>query len=129
MKKKFSFTRCEREILPNFKQKIGKAESTEDVKKFFVYTVNELFRNVFEGQLEFDYEDFELMPDSEPHYQLSKRLLSSKDFTSVWNIPICPESLTGWQNQAYVATRTWINIRKKPTVRLECSDRLKLRML
>jgi len=85
MKKKFSFTRCEREILPNFKQKIGKAESTEDVKKFFVYTVNELFRNVFEGQLEFDYEDFELMPDSEPHYQLSKRLLSSKDFTSVWN--------------------------------------------
>ena len=85
MKKKFSFTRCEREILPNFRQKIGKAESTEDVKKFFVYTVNELFRNVFEGQLEFDYEDFELMPDSEPHYQLSKRLLSSKDFTSVWN--------------------------------------------
>jgi len=54
MKKKFSFTRCEREILPNFRQKIGKAESTEDVKKFFVYTVNELFRNVFEGQLEFD---------------------------------------------------------------------------
>jgi hypothetical protein len=39
----------------------------------------------FEDQLEFGYEDFELMPDSEPHYQLSKRLLSSKDFTSVWN--------------------------------------------
>ncbi len=85
MKKEFSFTRYERGILPNFRQKISKAESTEDVKKFFVYTVNELFENVFEGQLKFDYEEFELTPDSEPYYRLSQRLLSSKDFTSVWN--------------------------------------------
>ncbi|HKJ34824.1 MAG TPA: hypothetical protein VKA34_23570 [Balneolales bacterium] len=85
MKKKLSFTRYEREILPNFRQKISKAESTEDVKKFFVYTVKELFKNVFEGQMEFDYEEFELTPDSESHYRLSERVLSSKDFTSVWN--------------------------------------------
>ena len=85
MKKKLSFTRYEREILPNFRQKISKAESTEDVKKFFVYTVKELFKNVFEGQMEFYYEEFELTPDSEAHYRLSKRLLSSKNFTSVWN--------------------------------------------
>ena len=85
MKKKFSFTRCEREILPNFRQKISKAESTEDVKKFFVYTVKELFNSVFKGQMGFDYEEFKLTPDSEPYYRMSERLLSSKDFTSVWN--------------------------------------------
>ncbi len=85
MNKKFSFTKYEREILPKFRQKIGNAESTEDVKKLFVYTVKELFNNVFEGQMEFYYEEFELTPDSKPHYRLSKRLLSSKNFTSVWN--------------------------------------------
>ena len=85
MNKKFSFTKYEREILPNFRQRIGNAESTEDVKKFFVYTVKELFKNVFEGQMEFYYEEFELTPDNEPHYRLSKRLRSSKNFTSVWN--------------------------------------------
>lgn len=122
MKKKFSFTRYEREILPNFRQKISKAESTEDVKKFFVYTVKELFKNVFEGQMEFVYEEFELTPDSKPHYRLSERLLSSKDFKPVWNHSDLPRVVKLWQNQAYVATRTWKNIRKKPTVRLECRD-------
>ena len=94
MTKKFSFTRHERQILPNFRQKISKAESTEDVKKFFVYTVKELFKNVFEGQMEFDYEEFKLIPDSEPYFRLSKRLLSSKDFTSVWNDSDLPRVVT-----------------------------------
>jgi hypothetical protein len=85
MTKKFSFTRYEREILPNFRQKISKAESTEDVKKFFFYTVKELFNSVFKGQMGFDYEEFKLTPDRKPYYRLSERLLSSKDFTSVWN--------------------------------------------
>ena len=85
MKKGFFFTRHERQILPNFRQKISKAESTEDVKKFFVYIVKKLFKNVFKGQMEFDYEEFKLIPDSEPYFRLSERLLSSKDFTSVWN--------------------------------------------
>ena len=111
MKKEFSFTRYERGILPNFRQKISKAESTEDVKKFFVYTVNELFSNVFEGQLEFDYEDFELMPDGEPHYQLSKRLLSSKDFTSVWNYSDLPRVVN---RLAESSIRRYTHLEKHP---------------
>jgi hypothetical protein len=57
---KYSFTRHEREILPGFRQRINKAESTEDVKKFFVYTVKELCENIFEGEMDFRYEDFKL---------------------------------------------------------------------
>lgn len=82
---KLSFTRYERKILPNFRQKISKAESTEDVKKFFFYRVKEFFNIVFEGQLRVEDEEVKLTPDSEPFYRLSKRLLSSWDFTSVWN--------------------------------------------
>ena len=85
MTKKVSFTRHERKILPNFRQKISMAESTEDVRKFFVYTVKELFNSVFEGQMGFEDEEFKLTPDRKPYYRLSERLLSSKDFRSVWN--------------------------------------------
>ena len=85
MTEKFSFTKYEREILPNFREKISKAESIEDVKKFFVYTVKELFENVFKGRMSFYYEDFALTLGTEPYYRLSRRLLSSEDFVSVWD--------------------------------------------
>jgi len=80
-----SFTKYENKILPSFRQKINKAESTEDVKKFFVYTAIEFFENIFEGQMYFEYEDFVLIPEISPNYRLSERLLSSKNFISVWD--------------------------------------------
>ena len=85
MIKQLSFTRYEHKILPNFRQMISKAESTEDVKKFFVYTVIELFEDIFEGKMDFEYEDIALLPDSDPHYKVSKRLLSLEDFAFAWN--------------------------------------------
>jgi len=85
MIKQLSFTRYEHKILPNFRQMISKAESTEDVKKFFVYTVIELFENIFEEKMDFEYENIALMPTSDPHYKISKRLLSLEDFASAWN--------------------------------------------
>lgn len=80
-----SFTKYENKILPGFRQKINKAESAEDVKKFFVYTAIEFFENIFEGQMYFEYEDFALTPDISPNYRLSERLLSSKSFVSAWH--------------------------------------------
>jgi len=50
MTKQLSFTKYEHKILPNFRQKISKAESTEDVKKFFVYTAKELFENILKDK-------------------------------------------------------------------------------
>ena len=85
MIKQLSFTKYERKILPNFREMISKAESTEDVKKFFVYTVIELFEKIFEGKMDFEYEDIALMPKGDPHYKVSKRVLSLEDFASAWN--------------------------------------------
>lgn len=80
-----SFTKHENRVLPNFRQRINKAESTEDVKKFFVYTARELFDEIFEGKIDLEYEDFSLMQNRAPYYRLSERLLSLEDFRFVWN--------------------------------------------
>ena len=85
MTKQLSFTKYENKALPNFRQKINKAESTEDVKKFFVQTFSELFEDIFGGEMKFGYEDFKLRPDRDPYYKLSDRVFSSKSIRSVWN--------------------------------------------
>ena len=93
MTKQVSFTKHEHKVMPNFRQMIGQAESTADVQKFFVYTVRELFDNVFEGSLDFQYEDVELKPEIVPPYEISRRLLEKDDFSSVWNDSDLPRVL------------------------------------
>ena len=85
MTNQLSFTKHEHKILPNFRQKINTAESSEDLKKFFVYTATELFEDIFTDKIKFSYDDIALMPETPPHYVLHKRLLDSEIFTSVWN--------------------------------------------
>jgi hypothetical protein len=85
MTTQFSFTKYEHEVLPTFRQKINKAESTEDVKKFFVYTAIDLLENIFEGKMNFEYEDVALLPDSKSQFAVSERIFSSEQFKSVWN--------------------------------------------
>jgi len=84
MVKQLSFTKHENKMLPKFREKINKAESNEDLKKFFVYTVIELFETIFQEKMDFHYEDIALNPDSEPYYVLSNRLRESPEFGSVW---------------------------------------------
>jgi hypothetical protein len=85
MTTQFSFTKYENRLLPVFRERISKAESTEDVKKFFVYTTKELLEDIFEGKMEFEYEDFELIQGRAPYYKLSGRVRASKAFRAVWN--------------------------------------------
>ena len=85
MTKQLSFTKYENKILANFRQKINKAESTEDVKKFFVQTVKELFIDIFGEEMKFEHEDFRLRFDDAPYFILSDRVLSLENVKSVWN--------------------------------------------
>jgi hypothetical protein len=84
MGKQISFTKYSNQVLPHFRDRINKAESTEDVKKFFVYTTRELFAGVFAGELELAYEDVALAPKTPPHFTLSDRLLADSRFSSSW---------------------------------------------
>ncbi|OQY13916.1 MAG: hypothetical protein B6I30_02025 [Desulfobacteraceae bacterium 4572_187] len=81
----FSFTKYENEALPDFRKKLNLAESTEDVINFFVHAVMELLESIFRDKIDFNYEDFTLILDHEPHYMVSRRIFSSKEFMSVWH--------------------------------------------
>jgi hypothetical protein len=85
MAPQISFTKYENEVLPDFRKKINLAESTEDVINCFVQTITELCNTIFEEKIDFDYEDFTLILDREPHYRMNKRFFSSDEFAVVWN--------------------------------------------
>jgi len=106
-----SYTKCEHEVLPGFRQKINKAESTEDVKKFFVYTAIELLETAFKGKMHFVYEDFALMPQSKSLFFVSERLLLSNEFKSVWNNSDLPRVIHRF---AESAIRRYRHLEKHP---------------
>ena len=85
MSTQLSFTKFENKLLPDYRHKISTAESTEDVKKFFVYTSLELFREIFPEKTDFDYGDITLTPGGESSFTLNEQLQASTEFSSTWN--------------------------------------------
>jgi len=84
MEKQISIVKHENTILPGFRNKISRAESTEDVKKFFVYSVRELLVNIFQDNKFQDFDAIKLSPMGKPHYEFSKTIASYAEFSSVW---------------------------------------------
>ena len=84
MTRQTSFTKHERKVLPDFRQKINSSESTEDVKKFFSYTVTSLLKEILPEEEAPEFEDIRLVPGSTPPYQVSPRLLEMPAFSQVW---------------------------------------------
>ena len=111
MAKQLSFTQNEQDVLPDFRQRINLAESTEDVKKFFVYTVKELFEDVFERKIDITYEDVELNFGEDPFFSVSDRLLALDAFSSVWNCSDLPNVLARF---AKSAIKRSIHLEKHP---------------
>jgi len=84
MTRQLSFSKYENEIMPDYRDRLNRAESAEDVKKFFVYATNELMNSVFAGRLRFDYGDISLAPLSDQQYTVNTRLLDTPEFTELW---------------------------------------------
>jgi len=85
MSRQLSFTKQENDLLPKFRKMINEAESTEDVRKFFVYCIQELLAHAFAGRLEVRFEDVGLLPEGDPPYAISEQLRSREEFAEVWN--------------------------------------------
>lgn len=83
-----SFSKIEKELLPAFRQQIGSAESTEDVRKYFIYTVQDLVKKATEGELEPRYEDISLNHstecDDDCQYVLGADLTANELFSGIW---------------------------------------------
>ena len=84
MARQLSFSKYEQELRPELRQNLNIAESTEDVKKFFVYTIRKLFGKVLEGKESFRYEDIKLTPLEQSGFIISDKLLGNSEFAAVW---------------------------------------------
>ena len=84
MVRQLSFSKYEQELRPELRQNLNIAESTEDVKKFFVYTIRKLFGKVLEGKDSFRYEDIKLAPLEQSGFIISDKLLGNSEFAAVW---------------------------------------------
>ncbi len=80
MTKIMSFTKIENELLPKFRENMNLAESTEDVKKFFCYTVQDFLEKVTEGQIKTRYDDVTLAPEGAEGFAIAPSLLSQPAF-------------------------------------------------
>ncbi len=83
MTERLSFTKYENEILPTFRNRMNMAESTEDVRKFFFYTVKELLEKILEleddEELEISYpDDIDLDLTSSSHFKLGDKILQNQ---------------------------------------------------
>ena len=69
MTQQVSFSKYEQELRREYRQRINSAESTEDVKKFFVRAVIELFEKALGRKVEADYDDVYLDPRRKDGFQ------------------------------------------------------------
>lgn len=111
MTRQFSYTKFENKVLPNFREMVNKAESTEDLRKFFLYSTKELLDSIFEGTIAFSYEDFSLTLEKKPYYRLSDRLLSMEAFNNVWKESDLPRVVC---RLAESAVRHYKRLERKP---------------
>jgi len=84
MARQLSFSKYEQQLRPELRQNLNIAESTEDVKKFFVYTIQKLFGRVLEGKEAFRYEDIRLAPMEQNGFIISDKVLEDPEFEAVW---------------------------------------------
>lgn len=77
MSRQVSYSKYEREIAAEFRDRLNHAESDEDVRKFFVAAAGQLFDKAFSGQVDPHYEDIVLTPGRAPYYELRGELARS----------------------------------------------------
>jgi hypothetical protein len=67
-----SHSRVENELVHHFRERLSHAESAEDARKFFIYTIQELLRRVLGESTPVRYEDVAL--EGAAGYRVSARL-------------------------------------------------------
>jgi len=85
MMNKLSFSKLEKDIRHEFRNNMNHAESTEDVKKFFFYTVRDILDKIFGDKIAPGYEDIRLVPEQEELFMFNDNLTGDKEFIAIWN--------------------------------------------
>jgi hypothetical protein len=111
MTERISFTKYEHDSVPLFREKINKAESTDDIKKIFSQTMRLLLADILRDQFKPTDDDVVLQPDSEISYEVSERLLSSRNFKTLWVSSDLPQVISRF---AQSASGRYRRLEKKP---------------
>jgi hypothetical protein len=111
MTERISFTKYEHDSIPLFREKINKAESIEDIKKVFAQTMRLLLKDILHEQLKVMDDDVVLQPNNKTPYEVSDRLLSSKNFRSLWESSDLPHVISRF---AQSASGRYRRLEKKP---------------
>ncbi|MFP3984390.1 MAG: hypothetical protein ACLFV2_11980 [Desulfurivibrionaceae bacterium] len=111
MSRQLSFSKFENELRPDFRQKMSTAESTEDVKKFFIYTAMKLMEQVFGDDLKLEYDDIVLAPSIAPYYKINDNITETDRFKSIWENSDLPQVMKRF---AESATNRFNHLTKNP---------------
>ena len=114
MTERLSFTKYENEILPTFRDRMNKAESTEDVRKFYFYTVKELLEKILElgedEELDISYpEDVDLDLNSDTNFKLGEKILQNQKIKEYLENSDLPDIL---QRLAESAIKRYVHLEK-----------------
>jgi len=84
MEKQKSFTKIEQEVRHNYRKNLNIADSTEDVKKFFVYAVQDFIERAFDGRITVEFDDISLDREAEEGFICGTFLRENKEFMQCW---------------------------------------------
>jgi len=84
MTRQISFTRLEQAAVPGLRDRIDKAESTEDVRKIFAEVASMLLSDALGQPGSVRYEDVSLAPGETDGYTLLPSLMEAPAFKDTW---------------------------------------------
>ena len=84
MTRQTSFTRLEQSILPGFRDRMERAESTEDVRKFFAETAASLLSDALGRPGAVRSMDVRLTPGQGEGYAVERNVMESPVFQETW---------------------------------------------
>lgn len=90
MRDSASYTKYENQIVHKYRDSLNHAESVEDVKKFFSYSMQELLQKVCDSQLTVNYDDIQLGLSSGKPFIISEALQQQGAFNRVWSASDLP---------------------------------------
>lgn len=84
MTRQISFTRLEQAAAPGLRDRLDRAESTEDVRKIFSEAASLFLSDALGQPGSVRYEDVSLVPDEGDGYELVPSLLEAPAFKDTW---------------------------------------------
>jgi hypothetical protein len=95
-----SFTKVRNDLMHGFREKMSRAESTEDVRKFYVNTMLDLISRVVGQNTTLNPDDIRLSPESTDGYFLNPTVIDHPHFRAAWNDSDLPHIMDDFTQKA-----------------------------